>query len=406
MSTVEGVLAEWVSVCAGGGTLVAWALCLDTPPALVALLAALPAFAQSVHLPAARLTARLGARRTAIVAALAARQPYALLVVLPWLPLGTEGRQVVLVTLAALAAALAAISQHAWLAWTTALFRAPIRARVLARRSGRVTLAGSVGALAVGALLDRCAGESRIVALATLAAVAWLSGIASTAVLARQHAPRAVRQPREGPVCLREALAGASARRGLGFICAWNAALGITAAASALFMLQQLHFGFLPIAMHGIAVAAAAAVAAPLWARLVDRTGVAHVLVMSALGAAALPFLWLAASDEVLWPIAVDAVLGGVLLGGQGVATSNLPMAVAPQGRRAEVLATYSTAAGLAFAAASVTCVWLTAKLPWAFFVGDDLLVVRKLVFAAGGTARLGAAALAAGVFRREQRSR
>lgn len=398
---MEGILAEWVSACAGGGALAAWALHLAAPPALVAMLAALPALGQTVQVPAARLTARLGARRTAVIAAIASRQPYALLAMLPWLPLGTHARLGVLTALAAIAAALGAVAQHAWFGWTTALFRAPIRGRVLARRSGRVALAGSAAALAVGAVLDRRSGEARMLALAALAVVAWLSGLASAALLARQAAPRVARRPRAEPMRVREALSVPPVRRGLRYVFAWNAAMGTTASVTGLFMLHHLHLGFLAVALQGLAVAAAAAAAAPLWGRLVDRCGVGPVLATSAFGAAALPFLWLLATGDRLWPLAVDALLGGVLLGGQGVATSTLPVAVAPRGRRAEVVATYSSAAGLAFAAASVVSGWAAGRMPFAVLVGGQGFVARKLLFAAGGAARLLAAGLSTRVFRR-----
>jgi hypothetical protein len=400
VSTAEGILAELVTACAGGGALVAWALQLHASPALVGAILALPALAQIVQIPAARLTARLGARRTAVAAAIASRQPYALLALLPWLPLGHEARLAFLIALAAVAAFLGAVGQHAWFSWVGVLFRAPLRARVLARRSGRVVLAGSAGALAVAAILDRCSARAVPVALATLAGVAWLSGAVSAALLARQHAPRAARRPR-APVRVRAALASAHVRRGLRYTVAWHAALGTTASVTATFMIQHLRLPLLVVAGHSAVVAGAGAAAAPLWGRLVDRAGVARVLVLSAAGAATLPFLWLGASERILWPIVVDAVLGGFLLGGQGIAGSNLAVALAPKGRTAEVYASLSTAAGVAFAAASAASAVLTAKLPFAVVIGGAGIAVRKLVFAAGGAARLAAAAQSARVFHR-----
>lgn len=401
VSTVEGILAELVTACAGGGALVAWALHLHAPASLVAAMLSLPTLAQSVQIPAARVTARLGARRTAVAAAITSRQPYAVLALLPFLSLGEGGRLALLFALAALAAFMGAVAQHAWFAWVAALFRAPVRARILARRSGRVTLAGAAGALAVGAILDRCGPGTLPVALAALAGIAWLSGLVSAELLTRQHAPRSARRPR-GPVHVRSALAAPRVRRGLRYTAAWNAALGVTASLTVVVMLQHLHLPVIAVAAHGAVVAVASAAAAPVWGRIVDRAGVARVLVISAAGAATLPFLWLAASERVLWPVALDAVLGGVLLGGQGIAASNLAVEVAPRGRRAEVHASYSTAAGVAFTAASVASGIVTAKLPVSVALGGGV-AVRKLVFAAGGAARLGAAALSTRVFRRER---
>jgi MFS family permease len=180
---------------------------------------------------------------------------------------------------------------------------------------------------------------------------------------------------------------------------AWHAALGLTASLTVVFMLQHLRLPLWAVAAHGLVVALASAIAAPSWGRLVDRAGVARVLVLSAIGAAGLPFLWLAATERVLWPVAVDAVLGGVLLGGQGIAATNLAAAVAPRGRRAEVHASLSTAAGVAFAVASVASGVFTSRLPLAVAVGGGGFAVRKIAFAAGGAARLGAAALSTRVF-------
>src|SRR5690349_4095239 len=75
LTSVDGALAEWVPALAGGATLTAWALYLRSGPFLVAALAAVPSLAQSLQLPAARLSARFGARRVALAASVAARQP-------------------------------------------------------------------------------------------------------------------------------------------------------------------------------------------------------------------------------------------------------------------------------------------------------------------------------------------
>jgi hypothetical protein len=405
VSTLEGLLAEWVSSCAGGGALMAWALHLGAPVGLVVLLAALPALAQGLQLPAARFTARLGARRAALVFVLAARQPYAVLAALPWLPVPPAARPPILAAIAILATGLGAASQQAWLTWTMALFRGPIRGRMLMRRAGRMAVAGQIGALAVGALLDRSGGAGRTALLSVLASVAWVAGLASAAVLARQHAPRAARRRRRlssvGP-----ALAHRPVRRGLGWVVAWNAAVGSTASAGATFMVQQLGLGFVPLAAHGLAGAACGSAAAPLWGRLLDRAGAARVLVTSALGAALLPFLWLAVSRRALWPIAVDGVLGGLLLGSHGVAAASLARRLAPRGRAPEVVATYTGAAGLAFAGASLAGGFVAARLPLAVAVGGMAIAAKKAVFLAGGAARVGAAALSGRVLRAEREAR
>src|SRR6266536_5436289 len=99
-STLEAIVSEWVPACAGGAALTAWALHLGAGSTAVAALAALPSLAEVCQLPAAWITARLGARRVALGASIAARQPYLALAATPWLPFGIAGRRAVLFVVA------------------------------------------------------------------------------------------------------------------------------------------------------------------------------------------------------------------------------------------------------------------------------------------------------------------
>lgn len=73
-SSAEGMVAEVVSACAGGAVLTGWALYLGCNPFWIAMLGALPFFAQLAQLPAAWFTAFAGQRRVAIAAVCASRQ--------------------------------------------------------------------------------------------------------------------------------------------------------------------------------------------------------------------------------------------------------------------------------------------------------------------------------------------
>ncbi|WP_176066482.1 MFS transporter [Anaeromyxobacter diazotrophicus] len=387
-----------MTACAGGAALTAWALQVGASPALVALLAALPALAQVLHFPAARLTARHGPRRVALAASIAARQPYLALVALPFLPLTRTGAQLVVAAVAVSSCALASIAQQAWMIWTPALYRAPVRSRVLGRRAGRAAVSGAAASLAVGVFLDGHAGAARVHALSLLAILAWAAGLLAAFWLARQAPPP--RRERAMPSASR-ALADGGVRRVLGYVCAWNAALGITAAITALHMLQGLHLGFVAVSVHGAGVAAGCLLGAPLWGKMLDRFGAGRVLVASTAGAASLPFLWLGIHAGSVFTLALDAALGGTLLAGQALASVALPLQIAPRHRRAEVVAAFSTAGGLSFAAASLATGVLSDKLPLFVFIAGRVLLGRKLLFAAGGAVRLAAAALGLRAFGR-----
>ncbi|MFL5263384.1 MAG: MFS transporter, partial [Anaeromyxobacteraceae bacterium] len=335
LTSVDGALAEWVPALAGGAALTAWALYLRSGPFLIAALAAVPPLAQALQLPAARLSARFGARRVALIASAAARQPYLVLAATPWLPLPTGARRALLVSVAASAAALGAIAQHAWLTWTADLFRGPIRGRVLGRRTGHAVLSGSLAAFGAGMLIDHARGSARPVMLAALAVAAWVAGLASTCVLARQHAPvRARRGAQAAAAPAPSAVRAPAARRALAYASTWNAALGVAAALTTVHMIGTLHLGFTAIALHGALGALAYFTAAPFWGRALDRFGVGRVLAVSTALAAAVPLLWLATSEETLWPAAIEAILGGSVLAGQRLAATTLPLSAAPSGGR------------------------------------------------------------------------
>jgi hypothetical protein len=398
-ASLEAVASEWVTACAGAAALTAWALHLGAGPALVAAVAALPPLAQALHLPALRATRRFGVRRVALAASVAARQPYLALALLPALPVGAGARRALLVALAAATAALGAFAQHAWTSWSTSLFRAPVRGRVLGLRSARSAASAASAALAVGVVLDRCAGPRRGVALAALAGVAWGAGVASTWLLARQPVPPA---PPRALASTTPITAAPRVRRALGYTVAWNAAAGLTASLGALLVVEHLRLGYRALALHGAGVALGWAVMAPRWGRWVDRAGAGPALALSTAGAAALPFLWMATSAWSLWPIAADALLGGVLVSGQAVASAALPAAVAPAGRRDDVAAAYAAAGGLSFAAAALASGFLADRLPALVRVAGELLLGRKLLFAAASVARLAAALLARRVLAQE----
>jgi hypothetical protein len=393
ITSVDGALAEWVPALAGGAALTAWALYLRSSPFLIAALAAVPSLAQSLQLPAARLSARFGARRVALAASVAARQPYLLLAATPWLPLPTGARRALLVSVAASAAALGAIAQHAWLTWTADLFRGPIRGRVLGRRTGHAVLSGSLAAFGAGVLIDHARGSARPVMLAALALAAWAAGLASTCVLARQHAPARARRPAEAPAAPAPCAPRApAARRALAYASTWNAALGVAAALTTVHMIGTLHLGFTAIALHGALGALAYVAAAPFWGRALDRFGVGRVLAISTALAAAVPLLWLATSEETLWPAAIEAILGGSVLAGQRLAATTLPISAAPPGGRDALVAASAAAGGLSFAAASVAAGALAHALPAAGLA----VAGPRVVLAAGGVAaRLGALAFA-----------
>ena len=366
----EGASAEVFAACAGGGVLTAWALHLGASPLVIGLLGALPVACNVLNLPAAWLTHIVGRKRLAVAAVAASRLVYLPLIAFPFLSLADATRLQLFIALVAVASVLAVIGNNAWIAWMGDLVPAPVRGRFFGRRTMLLTLAGATSSLGAGLVLDALSprgwkGET----LAGLAAVASLAGLVSIWLLRRQHEPPPATTSAEhgGWAALAACLGDRAARPFLWYQLAWHAAVASVAGFISFHMLVNLRMGFALVATHGVAVAVVRIVAAPLWGRAVDRLGARPVLVLCSFGVAAVPAIWMLPTPERLWPIALEALLAGVLWGGHGIASVDLSIALAPRGGRPFYLAAFATAGGLGFAAASILAGLLASFLPAQF---------------------------------------
>jgi MFS family permease len=363
-SVAEGAAAEVFGACAGGAVLTGWALFLGATPVVIGLLGALPLAAQIVQLPAAWLTQHVGAKRLAVAAIGASRLAWLPLIAVPFLHLHPPIPLVVFVAVVALAGLLGVVGNNAWTAWIGDLVPGAVRGRFLARRMMYLNVAGTLAALAAGFALDTLGPRGfRGQTLAALAAVACGAGLVSIRLLLLQQRPprgeedtgawrdavRAVRDARTRPL--------------VGYLLAWNAAVGISAGFFSFHMLANLRMAFMLVAAHAIIVAAVRVASAPAWGRLVDGCGARPVLVVCSLGIAVVPLIWLFPTADRLWPIAIEAVVSGALWGGHGIAAFDLSLGVSPRRGRPYYLAAFATAGGLGFAASSIVAGVLASML-------------------------------------------
>ena len=364
--TAEGVVAEFAAACCGVGVLTAWALYLDAPRWTIGLLGALPFLAQLLQVPAAYVVAHFGLRRVAIVAVSTSRFVYLPLAVLPVLPIGTSARVAVLAAVAAVAAVLNAVGGNAWMSWMGELVPSRVRARYLGRRTAFCTAGGAVASLLAGAALDAsrragCMGGS----LVAIAVVIVAAGVLCAVLLGRMHDPG----PDGAPPTMRWAdaavpLADPSGRRALVYQVAWGAASGLATGFCALYMVEELHLGFLGATLHAAAFALSRTFAAPLWGRAIDRVGARPVLVLTAIGLALTSSIWAVVTPSLVWLLAVDALASGALDAGQLLGLMDLPLRIAPRAKRPFYLATLAMGGGLAFAAAAAVGGALIAAVP------------------------------------------
>jgi MFS family permease len=403
LSIAEGVVAELTGACANSAVLTAWALFLGLPAPLVGLLSAMPFTAQALQLPGAWAAALFGNRRTALWAIGLSRQAPLLLCALPFAPLSPAVRQAILLGVAAGSSALAVAGNNAWTGWMGELVPAPIRGRYFGRRSSFCALGAAVAGLFAGLALD--SGGARGLGtdprgagpvLAAISLAGCIFGAATWALLARQHAPRDRRLVPRKP-SLADALAPLRcprARRLLAFQVAFCGSSGVSAGFYALHMVTALQMGFAQIAVYNTGIAVARMIAAPLWGRMLDRTGARSVLAVAAFGLCLSPPIWMFARKDHLWPLALDAVLCGVLIAAQSLSSFSLSLSVSEPRQRNFHLAAFAAAGGIATGLGATAGGALLRHLPAQSHLFGLSLVAAQLLFIVADAGRLVAAFL------------
>jgi len=365
--SAEGLAAEVVAACFSGAVVTAWGFELGASPVLLGVLWGLPHFGQVFQIPASWVTSRFGRRRVAIVMHSLGRQITLPIAVLPFVDLSIDVKRAILVTVFALSSLFAVIGHNAWLAWMGDLVPGRVRGAYFGRRTAMCTAVATVASLSVASALD--AGRAQAVLGAVLAGilvVRSIAGIVTTVLMARQHDPAADAQTCSEPPALREMaspFADSSYRKLLGYRAAWGVATGLTASLSAVFTLQALGLGFFGVATYAAVVAGLRVVTTPLWGRMLDRMGGRPVLVVCSLGAAASSLAWVGATTGAAWLIWVDALVCGLLLGGQELAVFTLPLAAAPSERRPQFAAASVMVGGVAYGLSSVAGGALTTSM-------------------------------------------
>ena len=193
---------------------------------------------------------------------------------------------------------------------------------------------------------------------------------------------------------LRLALEDRRARPFIGYLLAWNAAVGISASFFAYHMLTNLKTGFVIVAAHGVGVAVVRIACARLWGHAVDRIGAGPVLVFCSFGIAAVPLTWFIVTPDRLWPIALDAVFAAFLWSGHGIAAFDLTIGLAPRASRPMYVGAFATAGGLGFGAASILAGQLATAIPVHFDLLGETWTNLHVLFLLSALGRLASAGL------------
>lgn len=385
-------MSETWNAFATGAVLTAWALHLGADASTIAILQGLSTGAQILHGPAGFVTDWVGRKRLAIVALSAARLVWAPLAVLPLLGLGGNGAVVLLVGVAGLSAILQVLGQNAWGAWMGDVVPPTLRGRFFGARTVFVTGGAALASLACALVLE--SDLPRATSLPVIAALLCATGVVSALLLAQQFDPsRSAARARPDLRVYADALRDPRARGLVAYQVAWGAAVAPGAAFFSLHVLGTLGASFFVLAAHAIVVALVRVFTARPWGRAVDRWGARPVLVLCSLGIAIMPALWVTTTPDRLWPLAIDAVIAGLMWGGHGVASFDLPLGIAPPSKRSYYLALFAMASGIGFALATVLSGWAADALTVA--ASGDL----RALFVVSAIGRAACALIAARVY-------
>jgi MFS family permease len=355
----DGAWASMVGALYSGVILVGFALEIGATPWHVGLLAAIPFLAQIAQLPAIALIERLRQRKKIAVAAVSiSRVMISLLALVALIPDSTTALYTLLgaQVLITLFGSAGGCSLNTWL---HQLLGGQGLGALFSRRLFWSTVLASLGALAAGYLVQHWPGAERAQAYAVCFAAAGVVGFVSTYYLAT--VPEPVMQ-RTGPptplfTMLRAPFEDGEFRRVIVFMASWNFASNLAAPFLTVYLLEQLGYGIGTVTTLWIASQLANALTLYLWGRLSDRLSNKAILAVALpayLGCiVGLPFSALPEVHALTLPLLyfIHLVMGAAS-GGIALATGNLGLKLAPQGRGTSYLAAVglagATAGGLA----------------------------------------------------------
>jgi MFS family permease len=351
----DAAWASMVGALYGGVILVGFALELGATPWHIGLLAAIPFFAQLAQLPAIALVERVRQRRKIAVAAVTiSRLMIALLALVALMPDHMSALYTLLIAQVCITV-FGSIGGCSLNSWMHQLLAREGLGALFSRRLFWSTVLASLGALSAGFLVQHWPGAERLHAYALAFLAAGIVGFVSTYYLTTVPEPVMARTGPPTPLLamLAAPFGDDNFRRVIVFMASWNFASNLAAPFVTVYLLKQLGYGIATVTTLWIASQVANAFTLYAWGRLSDRLSNKAILALALpvfLGCLiALPFTAIPHPHRLTLPLLylIHAVMGAAA-GGIALATGNLGLKLAPQGRGTSYLA----ALGLAGAAA------------------------------------------------------
>jgi MFS family permease len=356
--------AAWASLVGamyGGVILVGFALEIGATPFVIGLIAAIPFLSQLGQLPAIMLIERYRQRRKiAVIVVSAARLLILSLALLPFLHDSTA-QLTLLVSAQVVITLFGSFAACSINSWFHQLLAGEDLGALYAQRLFWSTMLASLGALAGGNLIEHWPFGDKLQAYSACFAAGGIAGFVGVRALARIPEPLMHRTGPSLPIVamLCTPLKDLNFRKLIIFMASWNFASNLAAPFLTVYLLQQLGYGLgIVTAMWAISQIANA-FTLYAWGQISDSLSNKAILATAlpayfgcliALPVSALPeqhFLTL----PLLWII---HIIMGMASGGIGLATGNIGLKLAPQGKGTAYLASVSLAGSIAAGVASL----------------------------------------------------
>lgn len=345
----------------GGSLLTAYALALGATDFHIGLIAGFTMVANVGLLIGAYASLRRWSRKPVVAgAALISRMLWALLAVIPFLPLSTTARVWSFLAVVLAAQTFLQMAVNPWSDWIADLAPENIRGRFFGMRNAVCGGVGMVGAIVVGRAYDALKahthpGHEMWIFVPFFGGAALLAMI-SAWMYTLQWEPPMRRHP---ALSLRDLLVRplehAPYRALIRFQVFWAVACAIGGPFFGAHMIRNLHMSLSTIAWYGIIAGSFGLFSQPVWGRIVDRYGNRPVLAFNIVVVFTMPLIWLFATPGFLLPVWADAVLTGLCWPGLNLALFNLVLGTAPAENRQSYLAAQGVISGIAHFLAAAT---------------------------------------------------
>ena len=391
-------MAQLFLSVAYGTVITGLALLLGATSFHLGILGALPVMGALVQIPAAWWIERHGQRKRLAIVGSLGRLLWFVPAVLLFLPLPLQVKLALFLLALVAGQLMLGVASNAWLDWMTDLIPAGVRGRYFSTRQMLMNGVGLVVGLGGASLVDWSKQSgAEAWAYAFLLVLAAGGGSLATFLLSKQPEPPLERKP---VASLRELLLmplrHTQFRAFAGTFVIFQVGLGIAAPFFIAYGLQTLHLPLRTLALMDALTAVSALVAQSQWGKWADRIGQRQVLRICMLFVVPLPWMWILATPDWLWPLFFGNLLGGVMWGGLGMSQVNRLMEQAPCEGRPCYMAAFSVATGVPYMLASlgagafistigvdpVTLLGITFHPYLGFFLASGLL--RLLAFLIG----------------------